>query len=90
MASGLSEPTPESGERKLLALYEYEACPFCAKVREALTVLDLDYLAYPTPRETLKQYGLAKQSRIGTTSRPSMAATRSCSRSLWTQTTTHL
>ena len=66
MASGLPERAPDpnsGGSHKLLALYEYEGCPFCAKVREAMTVLDLDYLAYPTPRETLKQYGVAKLSR---------------------------
>jgi glutathione S-transferase len=34
---------------KLLHLYEFEACPFCRLVREALTELDLDALIYPTP-----------------------------------------
>ena len=29
---------------KTLELYEFEACPFCRKVREALSVLDLDAL----------------------------------------------
>ena len=37
-----------------IILYEYEACPFCRKVREALTSLDLDYVARPCPRETMK------------------------------------
>ena len=27
---------------QLLELYEFEACPFCRKVREALSFLDLD------------------------------------------------
>jgi glutathione S-transferase len=36
--------------RKLLELYEFEACPFCRLVREALTELDLDALIYPSPR----------------------------------------
>ncbi len=35
---------------KRLELYEFEACPFCRKVREALTMLDLDVLVRPTPR----------------------------------------
>ena len=35
--------------QKHLQLYEFEACPFCRLVREALTELDLDALIYPTP-----------------------------------------
>jgi glutathione S-transferase len=35
---------------KLLELYEFEACPFCRKVREALSELDLDAIIYPCPR----------------------------------------
>jgi glutathione S-transferase len=31
-------------------LYEFEACPYCRLVREALTELDLDALIHPTPR----------------------------------------
>ncbi|MEO8706636.1 MAG: glutathione S-transferase N-terminal domain-containing protein [Kofleriaceae bacterium] len=32
-----------------LELYDIEACPYCRKVREALTMLDLDVLIRPTP-----------------------------------------
>jgi glutathione S-transferase len=32
-----------------LHLYEFEACPYCRLVREALTELDLDALIHPTP-----------------------------------------
>lgn len=35
---------------KLLELYEFEACPFCRKVREALSAFDLDAIVYPCPR----------------------------------------
>jgi glutathione S-transferase len=35
---------------KPLELYEFEACPFCRKVREALTVLDLEAVIYPCPK----------------------------------------
>lgn len=35
---------------KLLELYEFEACPFCRKAREALSVFDLDAIIYPCPR----------------------------------------
>ncbi len=34
----------------MLALYEYEACPHCRFVREALTELDIDVIVYPCPR----------------------------------------
>jgi glutathione S-transferase len=33
-----------------LALYDFEACPFCRKVREALSILDLDAMIYPCPK----------------------------------------
>lgn len=32
---------------QLLELYEFEACPYCRKVREVLCELDLDYLVHP-------------------------------------------
>lgn len=35
---------------KLLELYEFEGCPFCRLVREALTELDLDAVIHPCPR----------------------------------------
>jgi glutathione S-transferase len=34
-----------------LELYEFEACPFCRKVREALSAFDLDAMIYPCPRD---------------------------------------
>ena len=41
----------ETGARpeRLLELYEFEACPYCRLVREALTELDLDALILPSP-----------------------------------------
>lgn len=33
-----------------LELYEFEACPFCRLVREALTELDLDAMIHPCPK----------------------------------------
>jgi glutathione S-transferase len=39
-------PRPEQP----LELYEYEGCPFCRKVREALSMLDLEARIYPCPR----------------------------------------
>ena len=35
---------------RLLELYEFENCPHCRIVREALTQLDLDALIYPCPK----------------------------------------
>jgi glutathione S-transferase len=35
---------------KLLELYEFEACPFCRRVREALSEFDLDALVLPCPK----------------------------------------
>jgi glutathione S-transferase len=35
---------------KPLELYEFEACPFCRKAREALSVLDLEAVVYPCPK----------------------------------------
>lgn len=47
---------------KMLELYDYEGCPFCRKVREVLTELDLDYLSHPVAhgsprRDELKRLG---------------------------------
>ncbi len=39
-----------SRPEKLLELYEFEACPFCRKVREALSILDLDARILPCPK----------------------------------------
>lgn len=36
---------------KLLELYDIEASPYCRKVREALTILDLEAMIYPCPRQ---------------------------------------
>jgi glutathione S-transferase len=36
--------------KRLLELYEFEACPYCRLVREALTELDLDAKILPCPR----------------------------------------
>ena len=35
---------------RLLELYEFEACPFCRRVREALSEFDLDALVRPCPK----------------------------------------
>jgi glutathione S-transferase len=35
---------------RLLELYEFEACPYCRKVREALSILDLEAMIHPCPK----------------------------------------
>ncbi len=47
---GLATPGARTQPEKPLELYEFEACPFCRKVREMLTMLDLDAIIYPCPR----------------------------------------
>jgi glutathione S-transferase len=42
-----------------LALYDFEACPFCRKVREALSILDLDAMVYPCPKRGARFRGEA-------------------------------
>jgi glutathione S-transferase len=39
-------PRPE----RPLELYEFEGCPFCRKVREGLTILDLEAVVFPCPK----------------------------------------
>jgi glutathione S-transferase len=46
MEVGALGPRPE----RPLELYEFEGCPFCRKVREALSVLDLEAVVYPCPK----------------------------------------
>lgn len=36
--------------KKPIVLYEFEACPYCKRVREAVVSLDLDVLFLPTPK----------------------------------------
>lgn len=46
---GMKASPPARYPKKPLELYEFEACPFCRKVREALTDLDLAAKIYPCP-----------------------------------------
>lgn len=52
---------------KLLEIYEMENCPYCRVVREVLTLLDIDALIYPCPkqggryREKLRELGGKEQ-----------------------------
>ena len=46
---------------KALKLYEFEGSPFCRRVREVLTCLNLDYEVYPCPKNGKKYRALVKQ-----------------------------
>lgn len=45
-----SATLPNSRPDKPLHIFEFEACPFCRKVREAVSILDLDVIFFPCPR----------------------------------------
>lgn len=40
---------------KVLELYEFESCPFCRKVRDVLSELDLCYVSHPCPRGSVNR-----------------------------------
>ncbi|MCO5593889.1 hypothetical protein L7F22_047908 [Adiantum nelumboides] len=44
-----------------LQLYEFEACPFCRRVREALTELDLTAEVYPCPKGSQRHRNLVRE-----------------------------
>ncbi|CAL5016802.1 unnamed protein product [Urochloa decumbens] len=44
-----------------LQLYEFEACPFCRRVREAMTELDLSTEVYPCPKGSLRHREMVKK-----------------------------
>lgn len=44
-----------------LQLYEFEACPFCRRVREAMTELDLSTEVYPCPKGSLRHRGMVRK-----------------------------
>ena len=50
LGAGVQARRPARRPEKLLELYEFEGCPFCRKVRDALTELDLDAMVYPCPK----------------------------------------
>jgi len=50
LGAGLSAPHAGPRPAEPLKLYEFEGCPFCRKVREALTMLDLAVTIYPCPK----------------------------------------
>ena len=50
MGRGIYTRPAAARPERPLELYEFEGCPFCRLVREALTELDLDALVHPCPK----------------------------------------
>ena len=53
-ALGATEPCRELPERTL-ELYEFESCPYCRKVRETLSALNIDYISRSSARGSKKR-----------------------------------
>jgi glutathione S-transferase len=67
LGSGASVGTLGKRPATPLRLYEFEGCPYCRKVREALTILDLEADVFPCPKngsrfrpEVVKEGGKAQ------------------------------
>ncbi|KAJ6757835.1 THIOREDOXIN FAMILY PROTEIN, partial [Salix koriyanagi] len=53
--------TTTSDPPKPLQLYEFEACPFCRRVREAMTELDLSTEVYPCPKGSVRHREIVRK-----------------------------
>lgn len=58
---GTSAGKKTTQPEKLLELYEFENCPYCRAVREALTELDIDAVIYPCPKDGTRFRPLSKE-----------------------------
>jgi len=47
----------------MIELYQFEECPYCAKVRSKLTDLGLSYLIHNVPRSRSQRHNLEKISK---------------------------
>jgi glutathione S-transferase len=61
LGGGLSVGALGKRPEQALTLYEFEACPFCRKVREALSVLDLEADVRPCPKGGTRYRPLVKE-----------------------------
>lgn len=67
LCTGLGTRAWAAGERPKmdLQLFEFESCPFCRKVRQALGALDLPVVIFPCPRKgRVYRPSLAKYGKI--------------------------
>lgn len=58
---GVSGTAFPNQPEKALKLYEFEGSPFCRRVREVLTLLNLDYEVYPCPKGGTKYRKIVKE-----------------------------
>ncbi|KDP45650.1 hypothetical protein JCGZ_17257 [Jatropha curcas] len=56
-----NQETTISNSPKHLQLYEFEACPFCRRVREAMTELDLSAEVYPCPKGSARHREMVRK-----------------------------
>lgn len=56
-----NQETTISDPPKPLQLYEFEACPFCRRVREAMTELDLSTEVYPCPKGSVRHREIVRK-----------------------------
>ncbi|KAJ6877777.1 hypothetical protein NC651_030506 [Populus alba x Populus x berolinensis] len=56
-----NQETTISDPPKPLQLYEFEACPFCRRVREAMTELDLSAEVYPCPKGSVRHREIVRK-----------------------------
>ncbi|XP_004975712.1 uncharacterized protein LOC101756296 [Setaria italica] len=61
VASSSGESIDSATSAPTLQLYEFEACPFCRRVREAMTELDLSAEVYPCPKGSLRHREVVKK-----------------------------
>ncbi|XP_042376193.1 uncharacterized protein LOC121969933 isoform X1 [Zingiber officinale] len=60
-SKSLNIRSPDSTTQQTsLQIYEFEACPFCRRVREAMTELDLTVEVYPCPKGSLHHRELVR------------------------------
>ncbi|KAJ1271148.1 hypothetical protein BS78_06G106700 [Paspalum vaginatum] len=61
VATSSAENIDSATSTPTLQLYEFEACPFCRRVREAMTELDLNAEVYPCPKGSLRHRDVVKK-----------------------------
>ncbi|RLM66464.1 uncharacterized protein C2845_PM16G08610 [Panicum miliaceum] len=61
VATSSGENTGSATSAPTLQLYEFEACPFCRRVREAMTELDLSAEVYPCPKGSRRHREMVKK-----------------------------
>ncbi|PKI54997.1 hypothetical protein CRG98_024597 [Punica granatum] len=61
LASEQNQEATISGPLMHLQIFEFEACPFCRRVREAMTELDLSVEIYPCPKGSARHRAMVRE-----------------------------